>query len=241
MATSFSPSIQDAIDRYSRALKGVRGLFDLYPQPRSQGAPPLKYRPLPPAIVQGITASFEGFAEELMVVALLLRGSTWAHVATNADMTNPSLAKLAERLHHATGIDSKPDSKWSLKLWKQGGVATRTGWSRTHRRTWSETVTDSESWMQVRHCLTHGLVTGTVPAIWPGPVTKKSAVAHQSIPTASAVLADNAKNSKRSLVLYGAVNCCLVYTEGAAVIAEAVAQSVGETVDTSKLKGFEDI
>ena len=64
MPMTFTPTVQGVVDSYERSLRSVRGLFDLYPVPRPQGAPQAKFRPLPPAIVQGVTAGFESFAEE---------------------------------------------------------------------------------------------------------------------------------------------------------------------------------
>ena len=63
--------------------------------------------------------------------------------------------------------------------------------------------------MQVRHCLTHGLVTGTAPAVWPGPVSKKAFANQSSLPTAMSVLAESASGPKRSLTIYTAINCCI--------------------------------
>lgn len=238
---TFTPSVQGVADRYERSLRAVRGLFDLYPTPRPQGAPSARYRPLPPAIVQGVTAGFESFAEELMVVAMIKGvASTWAQVGAHADMTNPTVRDLTEKLQAACGISVSGPQGWSLKLWRQSG-AKKTAWAQTRAVSWNTLRLESESWMQVRHCLTHGLVTGTEPAVWPGPVSKKALAAQGNLPSAMDVLAESATASKRSLTMYTAVNCCLVYTEGAIVIADAVANSLGEAVNTIGLRKFDGI
>lgn len=236
---SFSPSVQSAVDKYAKALKGVRGLFDLYPSPRPVGAPASRYRPLPSAIVQGVTAAFESFAEELIVTTLVQQGATWAHVAANANLTNPTLSTLAKLMSHACGIVVQPAHAWSLKIWRQSS-GHGTGWSRTSSRSWEDIQKDSDGWMQVRHCLTHGLVTGATPAKWPGPVTRAAVANQQSIARASDVLAQRSAG-RSALVLYSATNACLVYSHGGGVIAASAAASLGESINTSELLLFEDI
>lgn len=241
MAMELTLSVQGVVNRYERSLRSVRGLFDLYPVPRPQGAPQAKYRPLPPAIVQGVTAGFESFAEDLVVVAMIKgAASSWAQVGAHADMTNPTVKELAEKLQSACGLSITAPKGWSVKLWRQSG-AKKTAWSATKAVGWSDLMTQSDSWMQVRHCLTHGLVTGTSPAEWPGPVSKKAFRNQSALPAAMDVLAEASSGPKRSLTMYPAINCCLVYTEGAIVIAEEVASKLGEVVNTDALRKFGDI
>lgn len=231
MATN--PSTQGTVTKLDKSLTAARNLFDLYPSPRPVGAPGAQYRGIPPAVVQSVTAGFEAFAEELIVTVMVRQGHSWAQIAANADMTNPSLRTLATKLEHVAGIRVAPDQAWALKVWKQGGTK-KTAWSCTASRTWEQLLDDADGWMQVRHCLTHGLVTGTAPAVWPGPVTKRAVSNQVGMPTASSVLAE-AGNGRRSLGLYSAVNAGLVYAHGAAQMASAVATSLGELVDTTKL------
>ena len=230
MATS--PSTQSAVIKFDKSLTAARGLFDLYPSPRPVGAPGAQYRAIPPAVVQSVTAGFEAFAEELIVIVMVRQGDTWAQIAANADMTNPSLRILAQKLEHVAGIRVSPGGRWTLKVWKQSG-AKKTAWSRSASRTWEDLLYDADGWMQVRHCLTHGLVVGTSPAIWPGPVTKKALNNQAGMASASAVLAES--GAKRSLGLYSSVNAGLVYAHGAAQIASAVAVALGDDVDTTSL------
>lgn len=235
------PKLQTAVDRYANSLKAPRYLFDLYPNPRPQGAPSTKYRAIPPAVVQGITAAFESFAEELLATLLIQNGSSWAQIAVNADMTNPTLRTLSESIKRTVGIEVTPaagSTTGDFKLWRQSG-ASGTGWMLTQALKWEEVLRDSESWIQVRHCLTHGLVTGTVPATWPGPVTKKALDRQHLLPTASEVLATS--NSKRSLTLYPAVNCGLIYTKGAIQIVHQLGLELNEKVNTSALDLFSDV
>ncbi|MFI2752961.1 hypothetical protein ACGIF2_05950 [Cellulomonas sp. P22] len=226
------PSVQSTVVRLDKALTAARQLFELYPKPRPVGAPQKVYRGIPPAVVQSVTAGFEAFAEELVVVVMLAHGHSWAQIAANANLTNPTLRTLSESLKHVSGIDVSRAGTWSLRVWRQSG-AKMTSWSRTRSRSWNDVLDDADGWMQVRHCLTHGLVTGTEPAVWPGPVTRKSFASQAGVAAASHVLAES--GTKRALRLYSALNAGLVYSHGAARIADTVAESLGEIVDTTKL------
>lgn len=233
MALSLASSTQSVVDRYVKSMGAVRGLFDLYEQPRPKGRPPKRYRPLPSAIVQGTTAAFEAFAEDLLVVALMHSSTSWAQVAAHANLTNPSLYELNNALKGACGIDVNPGSAWKLKMWWRSG---QTAWYENKATSWDDLVEASRSWIQVRHCLTHGITTGTEPSKWSDPV-KAKATNKGSLPHATAVLAP-ASDGKFSLTLYPAVNCSLVFSEGAAVVSKAVASAVGQNVDTGALEGM---
>lgn len=237
----FGPTVQSAVDLYAKALQAPRSLFDLYPDPMPPGAPEKKFRGIPPAVVQGVTAAFEAFAEELVVIAMLRNGETWAQIAMNAGMSNPTLAELCKTLKDAAGIEVKEpalegDGTWKLKIWAKPNQIR--WWKRSKQLTWAELFTDSKAWMQVRHCLTHGLVVGTEPAFWPGPATKRAYSNRADLPTASSVL-EQATGGRRSLTMYPAINCCLIYSYGGAEIAEQVARTLGETADVSDLLLFD--
>jgi hypothetical protein len=235
-----NPTTQAAVNRLTTALTSTRQLFELYPSPRPKGAPAMRFRSIPPAVVQSVTASFEAFAEELVATVLIRSGSTWAQIAKSANLTNPTLRTLSKQLHHAAGLAITP-AGWSLKTWTQDPSKNTTWWARTAAPNWDEAMRASEGWMQVRHCLTHGLVTGTTPAVWPGPVTSVQHGNAGNLAAASDVLA-SASGGKKSLVLYPAVNAGLIYAAGAAHIAEQVAVHLSEPVDVKKLTGlFDDV
>lgn len=156
----FSPTAQSAVDRYAKAVGATRSLFDLYPS-RNPGAPKKELRGIPPAVVQGVTAAFEAFAEELAVIAMFRNGETWAQIAANADMSNPTLAELCKTLKDAAGIEVKEpevegNGTWKLKIWTKERPDQHGRWQRSKELTWADLLTDSKAWMQVRHCLTHG-------------------------------------------------------------------------------------
>lgn len=234
-------TIQSAVNLYAKSLRSPRLLLDLFPKPRSQGAPAKRFRAINPAVVQSVTAAFETFAEELVVIALIRSGETWAQIAKAANLTNPTLAELCDTLKRSLGIEVKPpvdeggnEIEWYM--WKQ---TSKSGWF-TKLRTWDQLLVDSEGWMQVRHCLTHGLVAGIEPAKWPGPVTGKAFANRGSLPTASSVLA-RASEGRKALTFYPAVNCALTYSIGGAEIARQVAKAFSESVCVDELLVFGDV
>lgn len=238
-----APTTQSAVNLYSKALRAPRSLFDLYPDPMPQGAPEMKYRGIPPAVVQGVTAAFEAFAEELVVIAMLRNEETWAQISANAHMANPTLEELCTTLEDAVGIKiAEPavagGDTWKLNIWSKKKTSTGGWWQPSKVLTWPELLTESRSWIQVRHCLTHGLVVGTEPARWPGPVTRKAHRSRSNLPTASSVLEEKS-GGQRSLTMYPAVNCGLVYSYGGAEIAQQLAQALGETVNVDGLLLFD--
>jgi hypothetical protein len=236
-----SPSVQSAVDLYAKALRASRSLFDLYPDPMPQGAPEKKFRGIPPAVVQGVTAAFEAFAEELVVIAMLRNRATWAQIAAHADMSNPAMPELCIKLKDAAGVEVKEPTvegggSWRLKIWTKPNQAR--WWQPSKELTWAGLLTDSKAWMQVRHCLTHGLVVGIEPAFWPGPVTRKAYSNQANLPTASSVL-EEVSQGRRSLTMYPAINCGLTYSHGGAKIAEQVARAFGETANVGDLLLFD--
>lgn len=111
--------IQVIVDKYAAALRVPRLLFDLWPYPRPVGRPLKRHSALPAATTLAVLGAFEGFAEDLIAGTLVDQGRSWAHVAKNADLSNPSLATLVERLVHTSGIDPTPPDDWRLPLPKQ--------------------------------------------------------------------------------------------------------------------------
>lgn len=242
MATPTSLDVQSVVDKYAKALEVPRLIFDLYPSPRTQGAPEKKYKPLPTAVVLSIVGGFEGFAEDLLALAMLRQGHGWAHVAQNANLTNPSVRDLLDQLLHTTGIDGAPANGWTTSLPKQTSA---TGW--TYRdENWDGVVRRGDGWIQVRHALAHGLVTGLGKEVWPGPVSRKHHSRYGTIPSANdddvlAYVKETPTTNQRGLYLWPSIACARLFSAAAAQIAEAVATHFGETVDTTALDRFSGI
>jgi len=227
---------QTVVDKYARALNGPSRLFSLWPGKRGPGKPAEKYSALCSAVVLGVTGAFEAFAEDLLAAALIRQGHGWAQVAANADLTNPSLKTLREKLSTSAGIDVISPPGWSVKLPIQSG--TSTAWKERPVE-WGEVLARSASWIEVRHCLAHGVVTGLGAERWPGPVNKGK---HDKVmPTANDdnILAKVARDpAVRGLFLWPTVSCARTFSSGAAVIASTVAEEFGETVDVSRIPDF---
>ena len=228
---------QPIVDKYERALEGPRLLFDLWPNPRVQGRPPKKLSALAGAVTLGVVGAFESFAEDLVAAVLLRRGHGWAHIAQNADLTNPSLVTVVETLRKTTGISVSAPLGWQLLLPRQ---TAKTAWADTPVG-WAEVMRRSQSWIEVRHCLAHGQVTGMGAEIWPGPISRKDSAVYAALPSASDddVLAwvDKTRGT-RGLYLWPSISCARIFSSGAALIAERIAAEFGEVVDTDRLRKF---
>jgi hypothetical protein len=240
VAVATKVNFQEIVDKYAGTLRVPRLLYDLYPSPRPVGRPSNRYLPLPAATTLAVLGAFEGFAEDLLAAAMIEQGRTWAHVAKNADLTNPSLKTLAEKFLSATGIDVTPPSSWTTPLPRQTSA---TGWG-DRPASWNEMLTRSEGWIQVRHCLSHGLVTGLGSEVWPPPISVRSVANQAALPSASDtdVLAwIRGHPDKRALYFWPSVGCARIYSVGASVIASVVAAEFSEAVDVGKLLLFEDV
>ena len=209
---------QQCVDKYLRALDMTKRLLDLAPKlsghPGSAAA-------LPPAVVLGTTAAFEGFAEDSLAVALALQGNGLAQIAKSVGRwDNPSLKQwhnlmrdlLSSPGRAALKVGPKPDIKVARENksgnWSLGG------------RKWPDVLEDSECWIQVRHLLTHGLVTGWRYEWWPPPL-KGSA-------NASQVLKPKAHTNQHTLDRQGALSCARIYEAGARHVATVVAADLAQ-------------
>ncbi|GAA1645730.1 hypothetical protein [Microbacterium flavum] len=233
-------NFQDVVDKYAVALQVPRLLFDLWPSPRPVGRPGRKYSALPAATTLAVIGAFEGFAEDLLAGALVEQGRSWAHVAKNADLTNPSLATLVEKLGYAAGISSAPATTWTITLPRQTAA---TAWA-DRATSWAEVLERSAGWVQVRHCLAHGLVTGLGPEVWPAPVSARPLANQGNLPSANDpnVLATiRGFPDKRALYFWPAVAAARIYSIGAGVVATEVARAFGETVDVTGLDLFSTV
>lgn len=235
-----SVDFQLIVNKYEAALKAPRLLFDLYPRPRPVGRPPNRYLPLPGSVTLGVIGAFEGFAEDLLAAAMIEQGRGWSHVAQNADLTNPSVKTLVDKLAHACGIVVQPAATWSTLLPKQTAP---TAWA-DRPTSWGDLLARAEGWIQVRHCLAHGLVTGLGAEVWPGPTFTKAVSNSTTRPSANDadVLAEiRGHPDKRALYLWPSIACARIFSVGAGIAAEAVAAAFSKTVTVSGLDLFSDV
>ena len=226
--------------KYATSLQVPRLLFDLWPSPRRVGRPERRYSALPAATTLAVVGAFEGFAEDLLAAAMIEQGRAWAHVAKNADLTNPSLRTLVEKLEHAAGIRVVPSAGWSVSLPCQTAA---TAWT-DRPTTWPDLLSRSDSWVEVRHALTHGLVNGLGAEIWPDPVSTRRVTNQSSLPSANDpnILATiRGYPTKRALYFWPSVAVSRIYSIGAGVVATEVAAAFGEQVDVATLDLFSAI
>jgi hypothetical protein len=87
----------------------------------------------------------------------------------------------------------------------------------------------ADGWMQVRHCLTHGLTSGWRSEVWPGPL--KGSV------TASSVLREM-RGGKHFIGMLGAITCARIYICGGLRIADAVAAELGSRLNRAAVPDF---
>lgn len=227
-AASIPVSMQASVDRYVRGLETSHRLLRLHP--RTQGHPK-NAAALSPAIVLGTIATFEAFAEDFGAVAMSQAGSSFGEIAKRiGSLNNPDLEAFA-RWMGSYFPTAKPaiTSGSSVDIFECPYIG-RSSWVWKPRQ-WTHAVIDAGAWMQVRHCLTHGLTTGWRSEWWPGPLNANH-------PPAASVLRDMG-GGKHSLVIHGAITCARIYAHGAQVISSAVAEAQGESLDWSKVPVFD--
>lgn len=242
------PTIQAVVDQYAAGLESPRLLFDLYPSPRPTGKPKAPYRPLPAAIVLSSIAGFETFAENLVATVLYNWGLSFAQIAKTADLTNPSVKDLDALMGNMLGAGyvtpANAGPKWQLAYIGQSKKPGTSLGINPQTYSWTELLDASESWIQVRHNLTHGLVTGLKQETWHDPkATRVQHLRGNGPKRAAREVLSRVKSSTtlRGLYFWNAVECCLVHSHGAAEIAQATATVMSETVNVKPLLKFDAI
>jgi hypothetical protein len=198
--------------------------------PKSAGNPG-NAAALSPAIVLTTISAFEGFAEDALATVLALNGAGLAQIARQVgNWNNPTLAEWADRMGKAASASAEQQIAAGPSKKVPGYRVNPNGnWSQAGRP-WNAVMRDSEAWMEVRHLLTHGLVTGWRVETWPAPVKK-------GVRPASSVLRPKGA-STHSLDRSGAKTCANIYSLGAKHVADVVAADVGEVLDWSALPSF---
>ncbi|WP_331768132.1 hypothetical protein [Embleya sp. NBC_00896] len=233
MATAtLAPSLQLSVDRFARSLSVPSRLLQLHPRKRGN---PGNYGALAPAIALGAISAFEGFAEDFFATAFYLQGASFAQIAKNVNLTNPSLAEVQKLVSQSfPTVRARLVSSFNLEVWVPPAIGA--SWWKDGMIGWDDAVAASQSWIQVRHCLTHGLTSGWRTEVWPGPVTKGNN-ANNSVPSASDVLRAMPKG-KHSLVVHGAITCARIFRDGAEAVANQVAAELGKTLSWSQVPDF---
>jgi hypothetical protein len=217
-------SLQDSVQRFSRSLEVPQRLTSLHPRtPGNAG----NYSALPPAVVLGVISAFEGFVEDFLATALYLRRYSLGQIARRVSMNNPTVAEFQRKSEaEFPGIKPRLAAGPPVQVWNIPSVGGRPA---TETISWREAVVRADGWMEVRHCLTHGLASGWRSEVWPGPLRGTTA--------ASSVLRAKA-GGKHSIGLIGAVSCARIYIHGARQIASAVGAELDETLDWAPIPDF---
>lgn len=181
---------------------------------------------LAPAIVQGVVSAFEGFTEDFFATAFYLQGQSFAQIVKKMAMNNPSLRDVEKLMQQEFAVPSKKLREgFAVAVWEPPAVGSRARWKRA-KLTWDEAVQASEGWLQVRHCLSHGLTSGWSTEIWPGPVTKPG---NKDAAAAKDVLRPM-RRGRHSLVMHGAITCARIFRAGAEHATTLVAEQFDETL-----------
>ncbi|WP_174566237.1 hypothetical protein [Nocardia pseudovaccinii] len=227
MATAeLAISLQGSVDRYARSLIVPSRLLALHPR-KAGGVG--NAAALAPAIVLGVISAFEGFVENFLATALYLQGQGFGQIAKKVTLNNPDIdefEKLVKR--EFADVASAIGVGFTVDAWYPPDLGTRL-WNPVELD-WQQARRDAAGWMQVRHCLTHGLASGWQSEVWPGPLKPNST-------PASGVLMPM-KDGKHSLVLHGAITCARIYRSGAQHLADLAAELTGEALSWSKVPEF---
>ncbi|WP_146169490.1 hypothetical protein [Actinoplanes italicus] len=217
-------NLQEAVNKYARSLEVPQRLIQLHPRtPGNAG----NFSALPPAVVLGVIAAFEGFVEEFLALSLHARGYGLAQIAKRVSINNPTVADFQKKAENEfPGLSRSVAASPPLQVWNIPGVGGRPS---TETIDWVKVLQRADGWMEVRHCLTHGLVSGWRTEVWPGPL--------RGVTHASSVLRAKA-GGKHSIGLIGAISCARIYAYGARRISDQVATALGETLDWSNVPDF---
>ncbi|GIF77780.1 hypothetical protein [Asanoa siamensis] len=221
---SFPVVQQDSVNRFARALEVPRRLVSLHPRtPGNAG----NFSALPPAVVLGVISAFEGFVEDFLATALHQRGYGLGQIARRTAMNNPTVAEFRRRCAgEFPAINARLADAPAVRVWSAPGIG---------RRPEIETIDLPEAerrgdgWMQVRHCLAHGLVSGWRSEVWPGPL--------RGGPAASSVLRPR-PGGRHAIGLTGAITCARIHLHGARLTADAVAAELETTLSWDAVPDF---
>ena len=227
-------SLQSTVDRFAQALKVPASLYSLHPRNADMAS-----RALRPAMVMCAIAAFEGFAEDVLAVGMQMRDYPLFEIATKADLSNPDLDEFEDKIDKIfpRAVDKK-GTDFGLERWRQPDGDS--GWWPAETLTWLQTKKEAMAWMQVRHCLAHGVASGWGGEPWPPPMRKRDQYVG---PPASSVLRETAPG-RYSLAIRCALNCCRIYRYGAQHLANQLAdyfiseKLLNEKLDWTKVSDF---
>jgi hypothetical protein len=227
IGSTMSISLQDSVDRFARALTVPRRLLALHPRKRGNSGDAAA---LAPAITLGVISAFEGFVEEFTAVGAYSRGSGLAHVAKAVGaLNNPDVGRFERLVVGQLGLPaSSVGVGFDVDYWRPPPPGKT--WWHVDTLDWEGAKGAAESWMQVRHALTHGLTSGWRAEVWPAPIRNDAR-------PASDVLRETSGGS-HTLVIHGAITCARIYVETARHLASLAASHLGNQIDLTVVPEF---
>lgn len=147
-----------------------------------------------------------------------LRGQSFGQIAKRiGNWNNPTVSDLSQALiRELPDLKHKVGTNFTVPIWKP---PTRGTWWQEAYLGWQDALNQSEGWMQVRHCLSHGLTSGWRTEFWPGPL--------KGAASASSVLR-SVPGGKYSLTLHGAITCAKVHVDCAEHLTQLTTAELGE-------------
>jgi hypothetical protein len=217
-------SLQDSVDRFGRSLEVPQRLVSIHPRKQGYSG---NFAALPPAVVLGVISAFEGFVEDFLATALYLRGYGLGQIAMRININNPtvSIFQARCRAEFPTTVAGIGDG-FSLQVWNTPTIHGRPA---IETISWEELLSRADGWMEVRHCLTHGLASGWRSEVWPGPL--------RGTTTASSVLRAM-PGGKHSIGMLGAITCARIYIHGARHLSGRIVDELGDNVSWAPIPEF---
>jgi hypothetical protein len=227
MATALlAPDLQSSVDRFARSLTVPSRLLALHPRKKGGAG---NAAALAPAITQCTVPAFEGFVEDFFASVLYRQGQSFAQIVRKMNLTNPDIGDFEGLvIKEFPELTTRVGVNFSVDVWAPPAIGK--GWWTEQVLTWAQVKEDARGWMQVRHCLAHGLAGGWRSEVWPGPIRKDA-------PPASSVLRAM-PTGKHSLSLHGAITCARIYVNGARHLADIVAAHHAEKLNWSAVPDF---
>jgi hypothetical protein len=181
--------------------------------------------------VLGVLSAFEGFTEDFLATALYRQGRSFAEIAKKLNLSNPDVADIEALISREfPALKRQVGVGFNITVWSQPTLGKKTLWHQDDLD-WETAERHAQGWMQVRHCLAHGLASGWGTEVWPGPARK-------DMPPAATVLLPAKSGKGHSLVLHGAISCSRIYRAAAEHLADTVADHLVENLNWSTVPEF---
>ena len=205
--------LQACVNRYIKALSIPKRLIAIHPgNPGNPG----NASAIAPTVVLTSISAFEGFVEDITAAAMVAQGISYNVIArVVGNWTNPDIKKWGDELNRHFAVDLAQG--FSVRTTR--GV-TPSNWSATTVN-YQVAIDLGSAWMNVRHALTHGEVSGSGAELWP-------TVVRTGQPPSDVLRVKTGDATKHHLQLPGARGCAALYTYAARRGADLLITSLAE-------------